>query len=185
MTTTSSATRNGVPTDKLFATVGKLKDQPELAAFRFTARNRWVNGTHSTSTIHDWYGVGTDHEHVESFSYSADHPTLGTGNGPTPQEFLLHALAACITGGIATIAAAKKIELTSVESTVEGDIDVRGVLGIDGDVRNGFSAIRASFRLEGDASADELRDVVKASVARSAIYDMVVNGTKVVVDAIA
>lgn len=183
--TTTVTERNGVPTDKLFATVGKLKEQPDLAAFRFTARNQWASGTHSKSTIHDWYGVGTDHEHVEEFSFSADHPTLGTGNGPTPQEYLLHALAACITGGIATIAAAKKIELTSVESTVEGDIDVRGVLGIDDGVRNGFSAIRASFRLEGDATAETLRDLVRASVARSAIYDMVVNGTDVAVDAVA
>jgi len=185
MTTTTTPNRNGVPTEKLFATIGKLKEQPELAAFRFTARNKWQTGTHSTSTIHDWHGVGTDHEHVEEFSYSADHPTLGTGNGPTPQEFLLHALAACITGGVATIAAAKKIDLTSVESTVEGDIDVQGVLGIDPEVRNGFSAIRASFRLVGDASAEELRDLVRASVARSAIYDMVVNGTTVSVDAVA
>lgn len=185
MTNATASTRNGVPTEKLFATIGKLEEQPDLAAFRFTARNEWRNGTHSRSTIKDWYGVGTEHDHVAEFSYSADHPTLGTGNGPTPQEFLLHALAACITGGIATIAAAKKIDLESVESTVEGDIDVRGVLGIDPDVRNGFTAIRARFRIEGDACAEDLRDLVSASVARSAIYDMVVNGTNVSVDAVA
>ena len=182
---TTVTNRNGVPTEKLFGTIGKLEDQPDLAAFRFTARNQWQNGTHSRSTIKEWYGVGSDHDHVGEFSYDADHPTLGTGNGPTPQEFLLHALAACITGGIATTSAAKKIDLTSVESTVEGDIDVRGVLGIDPGTRNGFSAIRATFRVEGDASAEELRNLVSASVARSAIYDMVVNGTSVAVEAVA
>ena len=100
--TTTATDRNGVPTEKLFGTIGKLKEQPDLAAFRFTARNQWQNGTHSRSTMKEWYGVGTDHDHVAEFSYDSDHPTLGTGNGPTPQEFLLHALAACITGGIAT-----------------------------------------------------------------------------------
>lgn len=180
--TTTTTIRNGVPTDKLFGTLAKLQEQPELAAFRFTAKNQWINGTHSASTVHEWHGVGTDHTHPEAWTFNADHPTLGTGQGPTPQEYLLHALAACITGGVATIAAARKIELTSVESSVQGDIDVRGVLGLDPEIRNGFSAIRVSFRVEGEASAEDLRGLVEASVARSAIYDMVVNGTSVSVE---
>jgi hypothetical protein len=117
------AERNGVPTDKMFGTIAKLKEDGDLAAFRFSARNEWVEGTASTSTIYEWYGAGSDQVHVEEFSYTADHPTLGHGHGPTPQEYVLHALAACITAGIATGAAARRVDLESVSSTVSADID--------------------------------------------------------------
>ena len=130
---------NGVPCEKMFGAIAKMGENGELAQFRFSARNDWVEGTASESTIHEWYGLGTDQTHVDTFTYRADHPTLGHGHGPTPQEYVLHALAACITAGIATGAAARNIELRRVSSTVSGDIDVRGVLGVDPDVRKGVS----------------------------------------------
>jgi uncharacterized OsmC-like protein len=181
ITETTDIVRNGVPVTKLFGTIGKVRNQPELATFRFSARNRWIDGTASASTIHEWYGVGTDHTHVEEFQFAADHPTLGNGHGPTPQEYVLHALAACLTLGIATTAAARKIELESVTATVTGDIDVRGVLGIDPDVRNGFSQVRVAFEVSGDASTEELADLVESSKRRSAVYDMLTAVTPVTV----
>jgi uncharacterized OsmC-like protein len=189
MSTTTTATtetvRNGVPVDKLFGTIAKVKENTDLAAFRFTARNTWVEGTASRSTIHEWAGAGGEHVHVSEFSFEADHPTLGHGHGPTPQEYVLHAIAGCITAGIVTTAAARKIEIDNVESVVQGDMDVRGVLGIDGEVRNGFSEIRMSFKVAGDAPAADLRALVEASRDRSAVYDMLTNSTPVSIEVIA
>lgn len=183
MSTTETPTvRNGVPVDKLFGTIAKVKADPSLAAFRFTARNQWIEGTASRSTMHEWAGAGGEHVHVREFSFEADHPTLGLGYGPTPQEFVLHALAACITAGVATGAAARKIELTSVTSTVRGEIDVRGVLGIDDAVRNGFSRIHMSIDVVGDAEPEMLRRLVDGSKARSAVFDMLTGETPVVID---
>ncbi len=176
---TPAAVRNGVPVTKLFGTIGRLNEQPDLAAFRFSARNEWVNGTASRSTIHEWYGVGANHTHVEEFAFAADHPTLGHGTGPTPQEYVLHALAACLTLGVATTAAARKIELRRVAATVHGDIDVQGVLGIDPDVRNGFSSIEVSYDIDADATDDEIAALLETSRSRSAVYDMLTGATPV------
>ena len=104
---------------------------------------------------------------------------VGADNGPTPVEYVLHALAACLTAGIANIAAARNVNLTEVESTVEGDIDLLGILGLDEGVRNGYEQIKVSFKLKGD-DPDKLRQVVEQSVARSAVYDIVTNGVPVV-----
>ncbi|MEM9038142.1 MAG: OsmC family protein [Actinomycetota bacterium] len=182
-TPTAPAERNGVPVAKLFGTIEKVAANPELGDFRFTARNRWVEGTASRSTIHEWYGAGADQVHVQEFAYNADHPTLGHGYGPTPHEFLLHALATCITAGVATTAAARKIELESIESTVRGEMDVRGILGISDEVRNGFAKVTMDIEVKGDADADTLRSLVSASTRRSAVYDMMTNGTEVVINA--
>jgi uncharacterized OsmC-like protein len=174
--------RNGVPVHKLFATIGRLKDEPSLASFRFGARNRWIGGTASASTIHEWHGVGADHTHVREYEFSADHPTLGSGQGPTPQEYVLHALAACLTLGIATTAAARRIELHSVTSTVTGSIDVRGVLGIDPRVRNGFGQITVEFEVVADADRSAIEDLVESSKNRSAVYDMLAEATPIDVE---
>ena len=179
--TTDSTVRNGVPLDKLFGTIGAIRDQPELARFRFTAVNSWIEGTATRSTFPDWYGLGATRAHAGPWSAQSDHPTLGHGHGPTPHEQVLHALAACLTLGIATTAAARKVELTKIESTVEGDIDVRGILGVDPEVRNGFSQIRATFTVEGDADKQTLDGLVEASCRRSATLDMLVNPTPVFV----
>src|SRR5688572_7503754 len=130
--------RNGVDTPTLFATLDVVKGTPELAKFQFRATNRWINGTHNRTTIRGFYGAGQeDASRTEDFTYDADHPPVlvGGNNGPTPVEFILHALAACLTSGLANIAAARGVTLTSVESTVEGNIDLLGILGLSKDVR--------------------------------------------------
>jgi uncharacterized OsmC-like protein len=172
---------NGVPLEKLRGTIAKLTDNPELAKFRFTARNQWVEGTATRSTIHEWFGAGSDQVHVEEFTATADHPTLGHGHGPTPQEYVLHALAACVAAGVATTAANRGITLTRIDSVARGSIDVRGVLGIDQDVRNGFNQVDVDVDIDGDADRDALDALIAASVRRSAVFDIVTNPTQVVV----
>lgn len=182
MTVNQIQHRNGVDTDTLFATINAVKDQPELAKFRFRASNRWVSGTHNRTTIGGFYGAGQEHTHRrDDLVYDADHPAVlvGADNGPTPVEFLLHAIAACLTAGLVNIAAARKVTLTEVESTVEGDIDLLGILGLSDEVRNGYQRIRVSFTVRGDAPEDELRALVERSRARSAVYDVLTNGVPV------
>jgi uncharacterized OsmC-like protein len=177
--TSPAAERNGVPTEKLFGTIAKMNENGDLAAFRFSAKNEWVEGMASTSTIYEWYGAGSDQVHVEEFTYTADHPTLGHGHGPTPQEYVLHALAACITAGVATGAAARDIELRKVSSTVSADIDVRGVLGVDPDVRKGFSKIDVAFDIDADAEPDVIDALIASATKYSAVYDMLTSPTLV------
>jgi uncharacterized OsmC-like protein len=174
--------RNGVDTPTLFATLDAVKGSPELAKFQFRATNRWVSGTHNRTTIRGFYGAGQeDASRTEDFTYDADHPAVlvGQNNGPTPVEFILHALAACLTSGLANIAAARGVTLTSVESTVEGDIDLLGILGLSKDVRNGYQGIKVSFTITGDAPDEVLRGLVEQSRSRSAVYDVVTNGVPV------
>ena len=186
MTATVQRTpRNGVDVPTLFATLDAVKGAPEIARFQFRARNEWVSGTHNRSTIHGFYGAGQeDTSRAEPFAYDADHPTVlvGTNQGPTPVEFLLHAIAACLTSGLANIAAARGVTLRRVSSTVEGDIDLLGILGLSDEVRNGYRQIRVHFNVEGDASAEELAALVDRSRRRSAVYDVLVNGTDVQID---
>jgi uncharacterized OsmC-like protein len=181
-TATSRPPRNGVDTPTLFATLDAVKGTPELAKFQFRATNRWINGTHNRTTIRGFYGAGSeDTSRTEDFTYDADHPPVlvGGNNGPTPVEFILHALAACLTSGLANIAAARGVTLTSVESTVEGNIDLLGILGLSKDVRNGYQGIKVSFQIAGDAPDDVLRGLIEQSRSRSAVYDVVTNGVPV------
>jgi uncharacterized OsmC-like protein len=183
--TMSRPARNGVDVPALFATLDVVKGAPQLADFQFRATNTWVKGTHTRGTIQGFYGAGQeDASREEPFSYDTDHPAVlvGTGQGPTPVEFLLHAIAACLTGGVANIASARGIDLTRVESTVEGDIDLLGVLGLDQSVRNGYSQIRVHFDVEGDASPEQLAELVEQSRRRSAVWDVLTNGTDVRID---
>jgi uncharacterized OsmC-like protein len=170
---------NGVPCDKMFGAIARFRDNGDLAAFRFSATNEWVEGTASRSTIYEWYGIGAEQKHVREFSFEADHPTLGHGHGPTPQEYVLHALAACITAGVATGAAARNIKLNRVSSTVSADIDVRGVLGIDPDIRKGFSNVTVEFDIDADCDDDQKDALVAAGTKYSAVFDMLANPTEV------
>ena len=185
---TSTQTRaalNGVDVPTLFATLDAVKSHPEIAQFQFRASNEWISGTHNRSTIQGFFGAGQeDSSRTQPFTYDADHPAVlvGNNNGPTPVEFLLHAIAACLTSGLANIAAARGVRLHRVVSTVEGDIDLLGILGISDEVRNGYRQIRVSFVVEGDASAEQLAALVEQSRRRSAVYDVLVNGTDVVID---
>ncbi len=173
--------RNGVDTPTLFATLEAIKGQPELAKFQFRVSNRWVQGTRSRSRMESFSGAGGVHEHKRVFEYDADHHTVlvGTDEGPTPVEFLLHGLAACITAGIANIAAARGVTLTEVTSRVEGDIDLLGILGLSSEVRNGYERIRATFDIKGDAPPEKLQEIVEQSRARSAVFDVLSNGVPV------
>ena len=179
-----SPIRNGVDTATLFATLDAVKQAPEAARFQFRARNEWVSGTRNRSTIADYFGVGEERSHERTFVYDADHPAVlvGQDNGPTPTEFVLHALAACLTAGLANIAAARKIRLTEVRSTVSGDIDLNGILGLNPAVRNGYERITVRFTVKGDAPEEKLRELVEQSRARSAVYDVITNGVPVTIE---
>jgi uncharacterized OsmC-like protein len=182
-----SAHRNGVDTATLFATLDAVKGQPEIAKFQFRASNTWMNGTHSRSTLSGFYGAQQEMEHKHATVLDSDHPAVlvGADNGPTPVEYLLHAIAACLTAGVANIAAARKVDLTKVTSTVEGDIDLLGILGLSGgSVRNGYEQIKVTFHIEGDADDETLRGLVEQSRKRSAVYDVFTNPTPVVIDVV-
>jgi uncharacterized OsmC-like protein len=182
--TLNDSVRNGVDTATLFATIDAVKSAPEAARFQFRADNTWVSGTHNRSTIHGFFGVGEERTHERTFQFDADHPAIlvGHDNGPTPVEHLLHALAACLTAGLANIAAARGVRLTSVTSTVVGDIDLNGILGLDPDVRNGYEKIAVRFTVKGDAPDDVLRSIVEQSRRRSAVYDVITSGVPVTID---
>lgn len=175
------APRNGVNVPVLFATLNAVKAQPEIAKFQFRAKNVWKNGTHSQTTINGFYGAGQEHQRNTTFVYDADHPAVlvGNDNAPTPVEFLLHGLLSCITAGIGNIASARGIDLEEVESTIEGNIDLMGLLGLDENVRNGYQGLKASFRIKGDASKAELEKIVFRSKDRSAVYDVLTNGVPI------
>jgi uncharacterized OsmC-like protein len=181
--TADQPVRNGVDTAALFATLDAVNANNEIAKFQFRATNRWISGTHNQSTIHGFYGATQEMAHTDVHVVDADHPgvLVGADHAPTPVEYVLHALAACLTAGIANIAAARKVNLTAVESTVEGNIDLLGMLGLGHGVRNGFEQIKVSFKLTGDDPA-KLRQVVEQSKARSAVYDIVTNGVPVAIE---
>jgi uncharacterized OsmC-like protein len=188
MTATTETPRlNGVDTATLFATLDAVKAQPEIAKFQFRAANTWQSGTHSRTTFSGLIGATQEMEHKHVTTVESDHPVVLTGedHAPTPVEYLLHGIAACLTAGLANIAAARGVQLTSVTSSVEGDIDLLGILGMsDGAVRNGYEQIKVTFHIEGDADEETLRGLVEQSRRRSAVYDVLTNGTSVAIDVV-
>jgi uncharacterized OsmC-like protein len=181
---TASPARNGVDTEALFGTINVVKEQRDLARFQFRATNTWVQGTHSRGSIRGFYGAGQEHAREVGWDYDADHPLVltGTDKGPAPVEYVLLGLAACLTAGLANIASARGVTLNSVESAVEGDIDLQGILGLSSEVRNGYQQIRVSFRIDADADEAKVRELVAQSQARSAVYDIISNGVPVTVE---
>jgi uncharacterized OsmC-like protein len=185
--TTEKAEFNGVDVARLFATLDVVKEQPQIATFQFRAKNTWQNGTHSRSKFSGFYGATQDLQHKSETVVDSDHPDVlvGKDNGPTPVEYLLHGIAACLTAGLANIAAARGVELYEVSSTVEGDIDLLGIFGMSaGSVRNGYRQIKVTFNIKGDADAETLRGLVEQSRQRSAVYDALANPTPVVIDVV-
>jgi len=186
MTMTNTPVDNGVNTDALLAARTALTDAPEAADFTWRAKCRWVRGTHSRTTVDGFSGLGQEHHHRSTFAFDADHPECfaSEDQGATPTEFVLAALASCLTAGVAAVAQHRQIQLHSVEADVEGTMNVLGILGADPDTRNGFSDIRVRFAIGADASDDYIRALVAQSQKRSAVFDIVTNPTNVVVDVV-
>jgi uncharacterized OsmC-like protein len=184
MTTLDTSVDNGVNVDALLGARTALADTPELAQFQWRTQVNWVNGTHSRHTVDTFYGFGEEQHHTTPFTYDVDHPLAFAGhdNGAAPVELVLVALGGCLTAGIASIAQRRRIQLRSVQATIEAGEDILGILGADPDVRNGFSGVRVTYKIDADATADEIRAVVAQSQKRSAVYDILTNPTDVIVD---
>jgi uncharacterized OsmC-like protein len=176
-------TDNGVNVAALLAAREALTDAPEAANFKWRATCSWKNGTHSHSTVESFYGLGGEQKHKTAFTFDADHPEVFASNdhGATPVELVLVGLASCLTAGVAAVAQHRGIQLRSVTATLEGGMNIQGILGIDKDVRNGFDGIKVAFKIDADASEDEIKALVAQSQKRSAVYDVVTNPTNVTV----
>ena len=174
---------NGVNVEALLGAREALTQAPEAAQFQWRATSEWVNGTHSRTTIDKFFGLGEEQQHRSAFQYDADHPEIfaAEDNGATPVEFVLVGLASCLTAGIASVAQNRGIQLRSVKATLEAGMDLQGILGIDGDVRNGFDGIRVNFAIDADASEEDIAAIVAQSQKRSAVFDVVTNPTDVAV----
>ena len=174
--------RNGVNVDTMFGTLDAIKANPALATFQWRASNQWLGGSHNRSTIKVFYAAGGDDTtRQHSFSLDAGEPAilLGHDEGPNPAEFMLHALAACLTTSLVYVCSARKVDLVSVESTIEGDMDVQGALGLNDEVRNGFTDIRVNFQVEANAPREKIEECVQRAYARSAVFDSITKGVPV------
>lgn len=184
MTTTDTApVDNGVNVDALLEARTALSDAPAGAKFEWRATTEWVNGTHSQSNVEGFFGLGGEQSHRTKFTYEADHPELfaSEDHGATPAEILLAALGSCLMAGVAAVAQNRGIQLKSVKATIEGDMDVLGILGADPEVRNGFTDIRVTYNVEADATRQEIEALVAQSQKRSAVFDAVTNPTNITV----
>lgn len=184
MTITDTPTDNGVNVQALLDAREALSAAPEAAQFQWRASCTWRNGTHSHSTVESFGGLGAEQQHRTTFEFDADHPECfaSQDNGATPVEYVLVGLASCLTAGVAAVAQHREIQLRSVTATIEGDMNVLGILGADPDVRNGFEGIRVRFAVDADATREDIEAVVAQSQKRSAVYDIVTNPTNIVVE---
>jgi uncharacterized OsmC-like protein len=184
MTTMHTPVDNGVNVEALLDARESLAETPAMADFHWRAMLSWVSGTHSRSTVDTFYGFGSHQHHKSTFTYDVDHPLAfaGQDSGISPVEYVLVALGGCLTAGIASIAQNRKIQLHSVEATVEGDEDIRGILGTDPAIRNGFSGVRVCYKIDADATPEEIKALVAQSQKRSAVYDILTNPTNVTVE---
>ena len=184
MTVTQSPVDNGVDVAALLGARDALAAAPEAAKFTWRASCDWENGTHSSSTVEGFFGLGEEQHHRTRYSFDVDHPEIfaSEDNGATPVEYVLVGLAGCLTAGIAAVAQNREIQLHRVTATIEGDMDVRGILGMDSEVRNGFSGIKVTYEIDADASDDDIKALVAQSQKRSAVYDVITNPTDVRVE---
>jgi uncharacterized OsmC-like protein len=182
--TETTTVDNGVNVEALLGAREALTEAPEAAQFRWRATCKWMNGTHSHSTVEEYFGLGENHRHKSEFTFDADHPEVfaSADKGATPVELVLVGLGACLTAGIAAVAQHRNIQLRSVLATIEGGMDIQGILGIDSDVRNGFDGIKVTYKIDADATPDEIKAVVAQSQKRSAVFDIVTNPTNVTVE---
>jgi uncharacterized OsmC-like protein len=180
----ASTVKNGVNVEALIGAREALTNAPEAAQFKWRAACEWKDGTHSHSTVESFFGLGQEQHRKKTFHFDADHPEVfaSEDKGATPVEYILVGLASCLTGGIAAIAQHRNIQLRSVKATVEGDMNIQGILGIDSDVRNGYSGIKVTYVIDADAKRDEIEALVAQSQKRSAVYDIITNPTNVTVE---
>jgi uncharacterized OsmC-like protein len=183
MSEAAKPVKNGVNVDALVAAREALTKAPAAAEFKWRAACEWKNGTHSHSTVESFFGLGEEQHRKKTFAFDADHPEVfaAEDNGATPVEYVLVGLASCLTAGIASVAQYRGIQLKSVKATIEGDMDLQGILGIDDEVRNGFKGIKVSYDIDADASREDIEALVAQSQKRSAVYDIVTNPTNVTV----
>ena len=184
MTITDRPVDNGVNVQALLGAREALSATPEAAQFTWRASCTWRKGTHSHSTVAGFTGLGTEQRHRTEYEFDVDHPECfaSEDNGATPVEFVLVGLVGCLTAGVASVAQYRGIQLRSVTATVEGEMNVLGILGADPDVRNGFESILVRFAIDADASRDDLEALIAQSQKRSAAFDIVTNPTKVLVE---
>lgn len=184
MTATATPVDNGVNVEALLGAREAMTETRPAAQFQWRARSEWVDGTHTRTSIEDFFGAGAEQHHVKEFTFDTDHPELfaSSDNGVTPTEMVLVGLAGCLTGGIASVAQNRGVQFHSVKATVEGDMDLAGILGIDRDVRNGYGQIRVTFQIDADASHDQIVGLVTQSQKRSAVYAVVANPTAATIE---
>jgi uncharacterized OsmC-like protein len=182
--TVEKVANNGVNVQALLGAREALSQAPEAARFVWKATCRWVNGTHSQTSVHKYHGLGGEQAHRTEFKLDVDHPEVfaSEDNGPTPVELVLVGLAGCLTAGVGAVAQMRNIQLHSVSATLEAGMDIQGILGMDADIRNGFDGVKVKFQIDGDASEDEIRAIVAQSQKRSAVYDIMTNPTNVTVE---
>src|SRR5215207_7919593 len=182
--TVAKSVDNGVKVEALVAAREALTNAPTAAQFKWRAACEWKNGTHSHSIVESFYGLGEEQHRKKTFVFDADHPEVFASEdlGATPVEYVLVGLASCLTGGIASIAQYRGIQLRSVQATIEGGMDIQGILGIDSDVRNGFDGIKVRYKIDADATPDEIKALVAQSQKRSAVFDVITNPTNVTVE---
>ncbi|HSS63120.1 MAG TPA: OsmC family protein [Gammaproteobacteria bacterium] len=183
-TTEKRQVDNGVNVQALLDAREALTDAPEAAKFKWRATCKWMNGTHSRTNIKGFFGLGEEQSHKTEFTFDADHPEIfaSEDHGATPVELVLSGLASCLMAGVASVAQLREIQLRSVKATLEGDMDIQGILGIDTDVRNGFDNIKVTFDIDADATRDEINALVAQSQKRSAVFDLITNPTNVTVE---
>lgn len=172
---------NGVMVDDLFSTIDAIKATPSIAKFNFSVRNQWEGGSRNFSTAHEFSGANQQLSHPKPFVLSADEPAvlLGSDKAANPVEYLLHALASCLTTSMVYHAAARGIQIQEIESTLEGDIDLHGFLELDKRVRNGFQGIRVNFKVKADVPDEQLEEIVKLGSGHSPVFDSLTNGVPV------
>jgi len=184
MSTQEIAVDNGVNVTALLGAREALTEAPEAARFKWRTTSEWVGGTHTKSAVEKFFGLGEEQSHRQAYNYDTDHPEIfaSEDNGSTPVEFVLVGLAGCLTAGIAAVAQNRGIQLRSIKATLEGGMDIQGILGIDGDVRNGFDSVKVSYEIDADASQEEIEALVAQSQKRSAVFDIMTNPTDVYVE---
>ena len=175
---------NGVNVEHLLGARNILGDQPEAGQFTWRVTNEWLHGTHSKTQVEGYFGLGQENDHKASYNFESDHPLVfaAEDNAATPVEIVLTGLASCLTAGVASVAQNRDIQLKSVTATLEGDMDIQGILGADADVRNGFDGIKVTYQIDADASQDDIEALVAQSQKRSAVYDIITNPTNVTVE---